>query len=394
MAQQSEQGKRDPKPVKCLSIPQFYHLFGCFHLFLIILPGILFIVSGLLLLITSLFCPNEYFNLIYSRRCFGYIGAALTLTGSTFYVIGRHKRRTDLKTAEYPEDVESLVAEVKKQVYGESGKSSDPQNLIGHEIARLNKLNEDEEREVSCLETILLRKIQVDLYNADDLKARTKYDLLELNNIGGNEYDKYYNAFEEQTKKAEEKNDIGQLRMILKNIREATQYATFLSGRGEAILESVAHWSMYAIPSLLLLGVLPLLYPPFFETEKALSVVNWMFLGAAGAVLYTVNEMKAKDTTIVGEDEGNRVLRMMLLGTMIGVTTAVLLYSALRGGMLSGTILPDMSFEEAGGSIKNIKNNALSIFWGIFSGFSVKLLRRLMGAAESTTSISAIRSSE
>ena len=87
----------------------------------------------------------------------------------------------------------------------------------------------------------------------------------------------------------------------------------------------------------------------------------------------------------MGEDEGNRVLRMMLLGIMIGVTTAVLLYSALRGGMLSGTILPDMSFEKVGGSIKN---NALSIFWGIFSGFSVKLLGRLMGTAESATSMS------
>ena len=241
-------------------------------------------------LIVSIFGTNECLNVIYSRLFLGYCGATLTLSGSTFYMLGKHKRRTDLKTAEYEEDVESLVTEIEKEIYGETVTDSDLETLVSSEITRLRKINQDKEREVSFLETMPLRKMQVDLYKDDDVKARVMYDLLELENMEG--YDDYYKSFKEQIKKAEDNNDIVQFRIILKNIREALQWATFLSGRGEAILESVSHWSMYAIPSLLLLGVLPLLYPPFFEAEKALSVVNWVFLGVAVAVLYTVNEMK------------------------------------------------------------------------------------------------------
>jgi len=388
MQQQSEQTKKDPDRVQCLSFKQFYHLSGCFNLSMN-LVGIFFIAGGLFILINSLFCPIAYFNLICGKQSWGYVGAALILAGSTFYMIGRHKRRTDLKTAEYEEDVESLVTEIEKEIYGETGTDSDLETPISNEIARLRKHNRDKEREVSCLETMPLRKMQVDLYKNDDVKARVMYDLLELKNMEG--YDDYYKSFKEQIKKAENNNDIVQFRVILKNIREALQWATFLSGRGEAILESVSHWSMYAIPSLLLLGILPLLYHPFLKTEISLSVLNWAFLGATGAVLYTVNQMKAINTTRIGEDEGNLVLRTMLLGIIVGVMTAILLYGALKGGIFNGPIFPDMTLERANDIVKNTKNNALSIFWGIFSGFSVKLLGRLMGAAERATSMSDIQ---
>ena len=157
----------------------------------------------------------------------------------------------------------------------------------------------------------------------------------------------------------------------------------FTAGRGEAILESMTHWGIYATPSLVLLGMMPLLFPPDYFQGQPLPVYNWIFLGITGAVLYSINRMRSLDSTKVGEDEGSLTLRRMLLGVMVGMISAVLLYAALRGEILEGKIFPDITSPD-----KPAIDNALSLFWGVFSGFSVKLVDILMDTAERTISSS------
>ena len=104
----------------------------------------------------------------------------------------------------------------------------------------------------------------------------------------------------------------------------------------------------------------------------------------AGAVLYSVNNMRKRDATKVGEDEGNRELRTMLLGITLGAMAAILLYVAVTGGILGGKVLPKLN-EDIGSGWPAIKTNALSVFWGIAAGFSAKLAERLVGSSSGAT---------
>jgi hypothetical protein len=149
----------------------------------------------------------------------------------------------------------------------------------------------------------------------------------------------------------------------------------------------MTHWGIYAIASFVLLGIMPFLFPPYFK-GPSLNIYNWIFLGVTGAILYTVNHMKSLDTTKVGEDEGSLELRRMLLGIIIGIASAVLLYVTLKGEILGGKIFPDNFTNNTEAQASNSINNALSVFWGIFSGFSMTLVGRLMETAETSISSS------
>lgn len=245
--------ERKTEPVTCLTPRQFYHLFGCFNLVIIII-GIFLITAGLGSLFTSPFISTEYLNSACGRllkaACdrvvLGYIGAISVLVGSTLYLIGRHKRRLDLKTAEYQEDVDSLLAEVEADIHAYEKKQKNPDSkltkAIETERKKLDEKNRDKDREVSILATILLRRMQVDLYDEEKIVSQALYELLEFRDLLGNDTHYYYEHFSTQIQ--DNKSDPIRLRTILKNLREAFQGEKFLQGRGEAVLESVAHWGM------------------------------------------------------------------------------------------------------------------------------------------------------
>ena len=370
-----------PDPVKCSSFKQLYHLFGCINLTFIIV-GTALIIVGIVFFFIS-FCTGDYFFCIPTNPLIGYISTIAVLAGSTLYMLGKHKRRIDLKTAAYSEEIKALIADV------EQGLKLNPDTSgklgIESQLEHLRSLDKDKEREVSYLDLIHLRKQQVDLFNEDDLESNIDYDLLEFGNVTEKDsvYFTKYKTIIDKARQSTGTDRINKLRSTLKTLREAHQWEMFTAGRGEAILESMTHWGIYATPSLVLLGMMPLLFPPDYFQGQPLPVYNWIFLGITGAVLYSINRMRSLDSTKVGEDEGSLTLRRMLLGVMVGMISAVLLYAALRGEILDGKIFPDITSPD-----KPAIDDALSLFWGIFSGFSVKLVDILMDTAERTISSS------
>lgn len=327
-----------------------------------------------------------------------YLGFGLVLTSSTFYVIGSHAKKLELKTGVYNEEIDNLIREVRVNLDSPDNNDALKANITS-EIRDLDYYKEMPS-EVSFLRLIALRKLHVDTcHEYEELKALAESDLGDYTNYVGDDHQKfimYRNAFDSLYREHDRtfNTDIAdkvkpliikELKTHIKELRDELQWEKFYAGQGEAIVKSVTHWSLIAITSLLMLGITPLLHVPMLQSE--LNIVHWWFLGMAGAVIYTASTIRARDTSELGFEEGSSELRKMLLGIVIGGISAILLYAAIRSGVFGGKILPRFNFDEAHIHTKEvIGNNLLSIFWAVTAGYSVKFLDRLLGFSEKTVS--------
>lgn len=306
-----------------------------------------------------------------------YVGAALLLFGATMYFVGKHAKRIELKTAAYQADIDALVCDIKQNL---NNLENDEQKSAAHaEIDRITFFNK-KPSEVSIKRLISLQKMKVDVLDPETIIALAKSSLFDYKFFvaGDENYIRYETIINDLISRKE----IKELRPHLKELLDEINEEEFSVGYGEAVLESLSHWSMPAIVSLFVIGVNPMFNPPYFENE--LTFVHWGVLGMTGAVIYSVNKMRNRDTTKVGEDEGNLELRTMLLGIMLGGISAILLYVSVRSGILGGKALPNLNKEMALNQ-NQVVINALSIFWGIAAGFSAKLAERLVGSSSSAT---------
>lgn len=306
-----------------------------------------------------------------------YVGAALLLFGATMYFVGKHAKRIELKTAAYQADIDALVCDIKQNLH--NIENDEQRSAVNVEIDRITFFN-NKPSEVSIKRLINLQKMKVDVLDSETIIALAKSSLFDYKFFvaGDENYVRYETIINDLISRKE----ITELRPHLKELLDAINEEEFSVGYGEAVLESLSHWSMPAIVSLFLIGVNPMFNPPYFEGE--LSFLHWGVLGITGAVLYSVNKMRSRDTTKVGEDEGNLELRTMLLGIMLGAISAILLYVSVRSGILGGKALPNLNREGVLNQ-SQVVVNALSIFWGIAAGFSAKLAERLVGSSGSVT---------
>ena len=334
--------------------------------------GFIFGAVGLYLLIdyvTLETLVNESLSVHHIRN----LGAAFLFFGGTFYILGKHAQRVEVKTAEYNENIDKLIREV-EQLLKTTNNSSDS---VQKEIDKLIRLKE-KPSEVSFIQLTCLRKMQVDFFTDEELKSQAKADLLEYKFIIGKEHSDY-KQYKFIISDVICRNEIKSLKGHLKTLREQIDSETFVSGQGEAILESMAHWSFPALISLFIIGVNPFLAP--LDPSPSLSFLNWGFLGMTGAVIYTVNHMREMDSTKIGEDLGNLELRKMLLGMLLGGFAAIVLFLVISSGSLSGNFLPQLN-PEVRPKQTELEIIYLSIFWGLAAGFSAKFFQRLVGASD------------
>jgi len=320
---------------------------------------------------------------------FRYITSAFVFFGSGFYFVAKHSNRVDLKTAVFNEEIDSLISEVKR-----CAKGSVLAAEVKHEVEKLEYFKE-KPSEVSQRRLISLRKLHVELITEfEKLKAHAESDISDYKHYTGEDhltYLDYRNSFNELYRmwdlNVNRKSTESEFSVRLKELREDLSIEKYWSGQGEAILESITHWSMPAIISLVVMGVTPLLMEPIFLSQ--LSLINWGLLGMAGAILFTTVKMRNLDFSRVGEEEGNYELRRMLLGMVIGMISAVLLYVSIRSGLLGGKALPRFAEILNDKDIMDdndiIISNSLSVFWAIAAGYSAKLVDGMLGAAEKVT---------
>lgn len=317
-----------------------------------------------------------------------YIASALVFFGSGFYFIGKHAKRLELKTAVFNEEIDNIISEVRR--------CSKKSKLLGaeveNEIERLIYFKE-KPSEVSQLRLIALRKMHIEtICDFEKLKAYAESDIFDYKHFTGDDDETYVDyrrefnrLYREWDLKVDRDSTKSEFSIRLNELRNDLSWEKYWSGQGEAILESITHWSIPSIFALAVMGVTPLLNEPIFLSE--LNLINWGFLGMAGAILYTAGNMRKLDFAQVGEEEGNQELRKMLLGMVIGAISAILLYASIRSGIFGGKALPKFEAYTSGVNAEIVIANSLSIFWAIAAGYSAKLVGGMFGSAEKVTNI-------
>ncbi len=305
-----------------------------------------------------------------------YVSAGFLLLGITLYHLGRHTRRIELKTGVYPEDIDALICDVEQSKSTlNGGKKEEAEYQVKRIIYFKGKPSE-----VSIKRLTSLKKLKIDTLDVVSLVAHSRASLLEYKFLV-HDHENYI-RYETAINGLISRNELVALKSCLKELHDEIADEAFSIRYGEAILESLSRWGVVAIIPFFIIGVNPLFSIPNFENQ--LTFLNWGFLGMSGAVLFTLNRMRNRESTRVGEDEGNTELRIMLLGITLGATAAILLYVSIKSRIFGGKALPRLN-DEIGIDQSNAVINALTVFWGIAAGFSAKLAERLVGSSSGAT---------
>lgn len=247
------------------------------------------------------------------------------------------------------------------------------------EVARLKEIGVSEWVEYQVLP---LNQLLVEFLKDDELVARAKSSLEDLSEYAeDSRHDRdHYQQWKTRIDKAieeirsarkngqdaAERDTVaeklrGELRTLLEHVADYDKYWA----EGSAILKSLMTCGVFAIPVPLTMGILPFLHP---NGNNNLGMLNWGLLGISGALSAVLLNLHNSNLVEAGFTKGKTMLWRAVLGTALGLVAGVLLYSMIRGGIVAGQAFP--SAEVLGDPAPKLEDVGLSIFWGIFSGFS------------------------
>ncbi|MDE0106104.1 MAG: hypothetical protein OXN89_27305 [Bryobacterales bacterium] len=135
---------------------------------------------------------------------------------------------------------------------------------------------------------------------------------------------------------------------------------------GSTIVSSIRIAGSVAVIVFILLGVYPfLLAVP--NTEGAplpeLDLLEWGFLGVAGAITNVLIQLRRADEVEVGNNQGDHELRRIQLGVPLGFVAGLLAYAAIASGLLgNGSLVP--------GDPEDSKP-FLAIIWSLLAGLGM-----------------------
>ena len=307
--------------------------------------------------------------------------------GFFLFLWGIHENRLDKRREIDSAELESLYSEAARL----SEKDKELADKVNLHVERLKEMESIKE-----LDALPLRFILADLYPPEELKSKTEYEIWLLDDYTsesdpeqldeiGRKFEKIRGRLEDiggensdrSGSKEKSHDEILKLRAMLKSLRETVAWYDHTWAKGELIQSNVSYWATVSIVTFILAGILPIVHS---EGSLLLTVVHWMLLGVAGALLRTLVALRNQDTPEVGEQEGKQILAQTVISIAIGMITSLLLWSALNGKIISGIIFPTLPMSID--SDLYWKNTGLSIFWGILSGFSSGILLSLTGLAE------------
>ena len=334
----------------------------------------------------------EYISNIFCKQNIYCTYVALTLlpAGMLAFLYGKNPRRLIKRRTVDKGELESLYSEVERYHRVEP---PDEFKIAEQEVKKLQKMQEDK-TELMELDVLGLRSALVDLYSEKELIAKAEYELELLDEfiITKKEKEKY-GEWKERLKNAKKGNGVSEdrvnqeeegkdkdsdaLRAVLRALREKVAWYEQTWAEGSVILTGVSYWASLTMFAVLLIGLLPLVHS---QGNDELIILHWIAFGFVGGLLSVLVNIKNQDVAEVGDTDGKQVMQQALLSIGIGSMTAVLLYAALSGGLVEGKMFPRFS-DEVEQSL-NV-HNGLSIFWGIFAGFSLEIFASLRGVAES-----------
>ncbi|MCY4157949.1 MAG: hypothetical protein OXF66_11095 [Gammaproteobacteria bacterium] len=338
----------------------------------------------------------------YGCICFAYIALILVLVGIVVENLFCYRERVFKKRVEDRSQVQWLLQEAESFICHiekgnrSSGKMRNP-NRLKKELERLKCLGPQcwTEYQILPLDCLL-----ADFFPLADLKARALSGLAELREyaVGAAfsydvnlyyEWEKRINSIIERIEDYEMpaddsgnanspvESEVGELRANLRSLREHIADYQFNWARGSTIVSSIRVCGSVGVVVFLLLGLLPVLSNFSDMQSSTLGILDWGFLGAAGAMAGILLGLRNSDEVEVGNTEGEKELWRAVLGIPLGLLSGILAYAALKGGIIkSGAVVPELDDPSA-------SDLALSIVWAVVSGLGLeRIFERVRGAAD------------
>ena len=222
-----------------------------------------------------------------------------------------------------------------------------------------------------------LERLLIEFLPIHDLKARATSTLAELEDYAEGAAYSYDNRLYArwQTTIDEHINEIDsaaihqqdsvadKLRADLRSLLEHVANYESNWAEGKTLVHGIRFCGSAAVFVFIILGLLGLLLPEDATcTSPTLGILNWGFLGSAGALTSALNALRDSNEVEVGNTRGFQVLWRTVLGAPLGFVAGILAFSALAGGLFTG-----------GSTVPNLTNPQttqfyLSITWAIAAG--------------------------
>jgi len=364
---------------------------GCekrIHSKLSCLEWVVLVISYIAFVLASLFLIDQLcFGIFQSCICctyvaFGILIAVLIIDRLIRTKLFIHKARLEDESEVIAMIIEAKTVEPRLLDPEKPDNYEEKKIQLKKEVERLENLGPKEWTEYQVLS---LNQLLVDFLKVDELKARARSSLEDLQEYADDRYDeKHYDELDwrideainniEDAHEPSERDDAaevlrGELRTLLEHVADYDRYWA----EGSEIIRGLMTCGVVAIPILLAMGLLPILHPA--SDVDILHIFNWGLLGISGAITAVLLNIRSSNLVKVGSTRGKEELWRAVLGSTLGLVAGILLYSMIAGGILSGSIFPDDgAFLEISSQVEKpmskLFNIARSIFWGIASGFS------------------------
>ena len=322
----------------------------------------------------------------------------------------RHKMRVHESRKEDRSEIEALIQEARYV----RPRLTDPERPTGFAEKReqvekeIKRLEDDVGREGwTEFQVLPLDRMLIDFLSLEDLKARARSGLNELKEYAYGEAfsynDDFYREWEDKIdsniasldeldrddESAEGKDDktgkiddkAEALRANLRSVREHVADYQAKWAEGSTIVSGIRICGAASVAVFTLMGILPLLYPIkncSLLCDLRLGILNWGFLGIAGAIAIALISLRNTKEVEVANTAGKQELSRVILGAPLGLLAGVLVFSAIAGEIIkSGGVVPDLSKP-------GLLDAGLSVVWAVVAGMGFEgVFQRVRSAVES-----------
>ena len=353
-------------------------------------------------------CLNLLLDTSVPQNCIvcTYIALSVILIGLVTDRLLLHKKLVHKARTEDRSEIEALIQEannvqqiqeannVQQNENNNQNVTPNDYNILQHEILRLTVILGPEAW--TDYQTLTINQLLVKFLSIEDLKARARSNLVELEEYAEGDTFSYnarlYKKWEErihkdiecidQCKDDKQKNiSANKLRADLRSLLEHIVDYESNWAQGKTIVNGIRICGSTAVVVFILMGLLGVIYPvpdTVVDLSSRFGILHWGFLGSAGATTSVLLGLRNSNAVEVGNTEGFQELWRANFGAILGFVPGILIFSALAGGLINdGAAVPNPNNAQA-------KDVYLSIIWAIVAGMGFgNVFQRVRSAVDS-----------
>ena len=241
-------------------------------------------------------------------------------------------------------------------------------------------------------QVLRLDKELVNAVNVESLRIRAISNLAYLEEYGSadtpyrydeRQYERWKKRIDDSIKKIDDRRDeasclesVEPLRAETRGLLEEIAHYDADWADGTIILRALMVCGTSAIVILLVMGLIPIAHP---MGDGKFGVYHWGLFGVVGSLIAVLRELRNSNLVEIGNTDGKKEVWRAVLGAALGLVAGVVTWAMVGGGVLVGSIFPNVDATVDPNSLHNV---ALSILVGVAAGYSFE---RVYDRMRSTT---------